>query len=458
MIRTNDRLYGEIKLPKIAKELADTCPILLRLREIRMANIPFFSYPSFANVDRYEHSLGVAHLTWRWSRKNRLPDDLSLALTIAALYHDGATPAFGHLFEEYLGRYGFDHEKTLVNVLIGQQEELPGRENAQVYLGHHCRLKYILPTPSDPSSPLTLIGISDLAAGKGIFGRLIKGDIDFDNIDNVIRAATAMGLMNSNEFIHPYAICDAFALEDGQIRLTYQNAYAVSMWSNARKMVYGNILSNAFEFRVQTAIKWAIEEYSKTSDELSSIGAWKLTDPMLIFDHLRKSPFSRMLIDRIRLGRPPEILFSAIFEDVSALITKGSEITINALCEEIARITNYDVYVNYYLDKSDRSISISPSNVTSLFESSSMLNFKNEQWVSDTVPGLVGFVGLSRVRRASLYENPVSTDSLSKLPLDFGEVRTILEKYMGQSPISLSRGWASAGEFSAPIRQKELFP
>ena len=46
-----------------------------------MANIPFLTHPSFANVDRYEHSLGVAHLAWRWASRSRIPKDQALALT-----------------------------------------------------------------------------------------------------------------------------------------------------------------------------------------------------------------------------------------------------------------------------------------------------------------------------------------------------------------------------------------
>ena len=58
MLKIRDRLYGKLELPDIAWDLATTCPVLLRLREIRMANIPFLTHPSFANVDRYEHPWG----------------------------------------------------------------------------------------------------------------------------------------------------------------------------------------------------------------------------------------------------------------------------------------------------------------------------------------------------------------------------------------------------------------
>ena len=56
-----DRIYGELKFPPLVWKALD-CPGLLRLREVRMANIPFLSFPSFTGVTRYEHSLGVCHL------------------------------------------------------------------------------------------------------------------------------------------------------------------------------------------------------------------------------------------------------------------------------------------------------------------------------------------------------------------------------------------------------------
>jgi uncharacterized protein len=234
MLKARDRLYGELQLPDLAWQLAMTCPVLLRLREIRMANIPFLTHPSFAHVDRYEHSLGVAHLAWRWANRRGLCKEEALALTLAALYHDGATPAFGHLFEEYLRRFGFDHEEALVNLIQGTTDELPGADTAQIFLGRSCSLKSTLPRPKAVSSSLTTLGIADLIAGKGTLGPLIKGRIDFDNIDNVVRASTAMGLFPSGGVMHPHDIIDALSVDGDEITIDKAKASAISAWLAAR--------------------------------------------------------------------------------------------------------------------------------------------------------------------------------------------------------------------------------
>ena len=259
MLTLHDRLYGPLELPDIVRQLAMTCPVILRLREIRQPNIPFLSHPSFANVDRYEHSLGVAHLAWRWSRRNRLPRDLGTAITIAALYHDGATPAFGHLFEEFLSRFGFDHEKTLANVVIGNSG-IPGQADAQVFLGYPCRLRHELDSVGDPASPLTPLRIMELVQGEGVFGRLLKGPLDLDNIDNVIRACTFMGILTKGQQLHPYEVADALVVEDDSIKVDGNRAYAVQAWAKLREILYSAILDNPLEFRSQTTLKWAIEE------------------------------------------------------------------------------------------------------------------------------------------------------------------------------------------------------
>lgn len=450
-------MYGTIELPALAREVAETCPVMLRLREVRMANIPFLTYPSFANVDRYEHSLGVAHLAWRWAVRNALPDQLGVALCIAALYHDGATPAYGHLFEEFLGRYGFDHETALVNLLKGQPEDLPGGESCQVFLGLQCRLKDILPRVSDPESPLTTTFIANLAAGKGPLGRLIKGDIDFDNIDNVIRATSAMGIVKGEDAVHPYEIIDAIVYEEGEIRLDRSRLIALSYWAELRRRLYGDILNNAHEFRAQTTIKWAIEECAKEDPSLAESGAWRLTDPMLSFEYLRKSAFSRLLIDKVRLGKPPELLFSAWVEDLSPLVGKDSDATISNLCQQISDLINMDVYVNYYLDKRQRPITFDLSNRSSfLFGNTGEDAVSPSQVCSGKRSGVIGVIGVNRVERfATMASTPIEGQKLTKRPLRLESIVEILQNLLGQPIDTVSLNWV--GTSNAKVHQESLF-
>jgi hypothetical protein len=460
MLKFQDRIYGAIELPALAKEVAETCPVMLRLREVRMANIPFLTYPSFANVDRYEHSLGVAHLAWRWATRNALPQELGVALCIAALYHDGATPAFGHLFEEFLGRYGFDHETALVNLLMGQPENLLGGESCQVFLGLHCKLRDILPRVSDPTSPLTTTFIANLAAGKGTLGRLIKGDIDFDNIDNVIRASSAMGIVKHDDVVHPYEITDAIVFEDGEIRLDRSHLFALSHWAELRRQLYGEILNNPHEFRAQTSIKWAIEECAKEDLSLAEPGAWVLTDPMLSFEHLRKPAFSRLLLDKVRIGKPPELLFSAWLEDLSPLLGVSSESTIKLMCQQISDLINMDVYVNYYLDKRQRPIRFDLSNHSlSLFGS----NGANSESTLSPSPagkpqpsGVLGVIGVNRVEKyATQASNAIEEQKLAKRAFREESLVGILESVLCQPIRNFSPGWI--GTSCTDVRQESLF-
>ena len=440
MLRVRDRLYGELQLPDLVWQLALSCPVLLRLREIRMANIPFLTHPSFAHVDRYEHSLGVAHLAWRWSNRRGLSKDDALALTLAALYHDGATPAFGHLFEEYLRRFGFDHEESLVNLLQGTTDELPGADTAQIFLGRGCNLSSTLPRPKSVSSPLTTLGIADLTAGKGVLGPLIKGRIDFDNIDNVVRASSAMGLIPPREMVHPYDIIDALGLDGNEITIDESKVSAISAWSEVRRQLYEAILNNQYEFRAQTALKWAIEECAMKNETLNHRRAWVITDPELSFTYLRRVPFSRALVDRLRLGNPPELLFSAWISDLSILTGEQSGKTIRGLSDALSDLTNCEVYVNYYLDKRSRRIDLPVRGNMNLFVPEEPATTPDEQQTTDT-GGVVGAVYVTRTERASVDGAQGPYKGLAKRVASLDEINTALVRYLRQAAHSTSFQW-----------------
>ncbi len=450
MLRLQDRIYGKIELPDIAWELAETCPVLLRLREVRMANIPFLSHPSFANVDRYEHSIGVAHLAWWWARSRNLDRELAIALTIAALYHDGATPGYGHLFEEFLSRFGFDHEKALAQLLEGTSES-PGRHEAQIFLGRHCKLSSVLPRPGNAASCLTRLGIADLAAGKGALGCLIKGRVDFDNIDNVIRAASAMGLMTERA-LHPFTVADAFEYEDGEVRVNPTKRFGLAAWGEIRQLLYEKILNNPYEFRAQSALKWAIEECAAKQPKLCAANAWCLTDPMLTYEYLRTEPFARALVDRVRLGNPPELLCSAWFDDLSSLMGTGGMMNIAALRSEILSATNLDVYVNYYLDKRHRLLDLPASKQTGL-------PFDDDRTDDSShasprgLSGIVGVIKISRVERISL-EGLTGQASVGQCAIGEHELRSIFERVSTPPPNAFLMGWVGT---QPTVPQLDLF-
>lgn len=354
-MKFHDRIYGRIELPPLAQELAESCPVLLRLREVRMANIPFASYPSFANVSRFEHSVGVAHLAWRFAQSQQLAEDEALALTLAALYHDGASPAFGHLYEEMLVEGGFDHEAALVELLTGTSA-LKGKGDAQIFLGRRCRLPAKLPL-AEEGSVLSCQGISQILGRKHPLSPAIAGSLDLDNIDNVIRAATAMGI-TAEALVHPYEVLADLAVEKGEVRRADGGGRGISLWQDVRRRLYDSILGNLFEFRAQTAIKWAISEAAKCERELAEATSWTLTEPELVFDHLRHHPTSRRLVDSVRLGAPPEAVLVLRVRDISPLVDQGAGERMRVLCEHAESLVGYPVFCNFYKDKAEREVTL----------------------------------------------------------------------------------------------------
>ena len=239
-----------------------------------------------------EHSVGVAHIAWRFARAQDLPEDEALALTIAALYHDGASPAFGHLYEELLIPRGFDHERALVDLLTGAAK-LHGGRDAQIFLGRRCRLPTKLPL-FDNASVLSCHGIAAILGGAHPLSPVIVGSLDLDNIDNVIRAATAMGVVPSST-VHPYEIVNQLVIEEGALRCLPDSSAVIARWQAVRRQLYSAILGNPFEFRAQSAIKWAISHAADLEPALGESSSWTLTEPELVFDHLRAHPFAREL-------------------------------------------------------------------------------------------------------------------------------------------------------------------
>ncbi len=89
-------------LPDLLSEVIQA-PALKRLERIDMnCGLVYTSLPRFCNLQpysRYDHSLGVAALAWRFSGNAKA--------ALAALFHDLSTPAFSHVVDFMHG----DHEK-----------------------------------------------------------------------------------------------------------------------------------------------------------------------------------------------------------------------------------------------------------------------------------------------------------------------------------------------------------
>lgn len=301
-----DTLYGDVSFDAAISDLVQA-PIVQRLRHVRLSNIDSVAMPGIANVSRYEHVLGVAHLATRIGLRRRMPAFDHLALVSAALLHDWAITAFGHLVEEafnYLG-LNFDHEDKLQGVLHGDRdgEDALG-EDLQILEGRQTNLSpWARKFVGTERAGELLRRIEETIRGTGRFGRIVSGTMDLDNIDNVYRMAFHMGL--SVDRAVPLRLADAIVRADDAGAPVFEKSAHddVKAWVDTRREIYRRLMPAQPDFSYKVMMIFAavkeIEDGGITADD------WKLTDSEFL-TRLSGSSLDvvRETVSRWRAGEP----------------------------------------------------------------------------------------------------------------------------------------------------------
>jgi hypothetical protein len=337
------------------------CPGLLRLREVHMSSVPFMLFPSFSSVNRFEHSLGVCHLAQIASDALELSKRDKVELMCAGLYHDVATPPFGHVTEELLhDAFGFNHENHLTNLLVGKSDDL-AMEKIQIYKGKGLKLLEIIHSKEGQRLDLDIFRIADMAVGKGRLGPLVKGEIDLDNIDNVIRAATAMGIKytggNDAEILANLFQLTPNGLSFNEVCLPY-----LQKWQQTRYELYDKIYGDVEDFSLQTMLTIAIKLLLKSGESTSFLRFdWKLTDDELYRERIMYNPKAREIWDRISLFKPyPCVGIISVFgRDANSFLRNNLE-RIETLGTDCF---NQTCFANINVDKRNRALTYPLTNL-----------------------------------------------------------------------------------------------
>lgn len=374
-MRIFDRLYGEIKFPDIIQNLLD-CPGLMRLKDVRMANNQFAMFPAFSNASRYEHSIGVCYLAGVCAKSLNLSAKDTIELMMACLYHDVGTPPFAHAMEEVLQvEYGFDHEQNLRQIIEGRNDSYAGNME-QIYMGETVKLRSVCQSKEGRRLRLDVYRIAKIIVGdrKEPLAILLNGNgMDLDNIDNVIRASSAMGIIDQKDCELAMRLANSFVINDkGEICHNALYLQDIRQWQKIRNEQYTAIFNSIDDFSYQTMIKKALllliedsnSEYSLSKD------SWKLTDAGILHNYLLKNEKSKPIMRRVLLNRPFRCL-GIIYvqgEKVSSYLNKHMMQIENLASEYYKKIMeippNYKnnertinyVVANFYPDKRRRQI------------------------------------------------------------------------------------------------------
>ena len=276
-----DPLYGAIEFNDALVALIRT-PIMQRLRHVRLSNIDSIDIPAIANLSRFEHSLGVAHLAGKVGFRAGLKSPDLLVLSASALLHDWSITSFGHLVEEGLQYVNveFDHEKKLKEIIEheGTDEHETGGAGLQIIVGRVTGLLDWARQIAGVAADSLIIDIVDNIVGRGRMGGVLVGEMDLDNLDNVFRMAWHMGLPVDREIPQRIA-CSMVSLTEQQPASPIFRVSAepdIEKWLCTRYEVYQQLMLAERDFAGKLMMLYAtVRAYEEGQITKSD---WRLVD------------------------------------------------------------------------------------------------------------------------------------------------------------------------------------
>jgi hypothetical protein len=243
MIQFADILYGKVSLPDWIIPFLKA-PEFVRLRGVRLSNVDSFQFKDFNGPTRWDHCIAVAALAVRCGEKRRISERELMHLSLAALFHDVATPPFAHTMEHVLE--GFDHEVEAQGILkaISSGDVNPDHPVFASQLPQFQRIcgrvSRQLGITIDPDE------VAQLVVGDGDLGFLVNGSLDLDNADNVTRASLHLGIEVDKQV--PLGIADWLATQEGvPVNLGEVREESVVKWLRYRRELYGAFYDSSEE-------------------------------------------------------------------------------------------------------------------------------------------------------------------------------------------------------------------
>ncbi len=230
----NDALYGHnIYISRNIEPLFYT-ELASRARDITMGTVPNYFRVNGHLQSRFNHGVGVMHLAKQVIEANKSLDDHSKNLImVSGLMHDWGNSALAHLIERLMKVVISEDGESYLRVLLDSQIGKSTKEILRNNLGLSCD------------------DVVDMVTGnKKPFSNIVHGDMDVDNLDNILRHLSSTGRLKSEDKNVGLGIAPCFywddsrwCLKDYDIGSEKKLPQLILSWKRLRREVYEDISS-----------------------------------------------------------------------------------------------------------------------------------------------------------------------------------------------------------------------
>jgi len=380
-----DPIHDFIRVYEHELSIIDS-PIFQRLRRIRQLSGAHLTYPA-AQHTRFEHSLGVMHITSQAGHalleKDILKSDYIEILRLAGLLHDIGHGLFSHLFEEIIQQKKISHEdfgkKIILKSEIGDNLSKNGFDKKL---------------------------IAEIAFGESKYqfmNEIVSGALSADMMDYLLRDGYFTGAEHAK--IDHKRITQSLDVYKKKLALERSALYSFESMMHSRyqmfKAVYFHKTVRAAEVMLIEALRLADDEFGFTSFNLDEFV--KLTDEYVLSTLISSKSSELKRARQFAIDYQNRKLLKCVFESILTGRTNLKKTRTVELRTEISKKSKVDENEIFVDSSVTPSIPLAPSKNESksiiLITSENGKSSAKEMPISEipVVSAISGFMNILRI-------------------------------------------------------------
>ena len=320
--RVRDPIHGFIRLSSDEAEIVET-PAFQRLRGIRQLAMANMVYPGALHT-RFDHTLGVFHITGLLCDVFRFPDEEKRLVRLSALVHDLGHGPFSHVSEGALELFA-DRDRL--------KDRLKTDNNAKIHefltqdlLRSDAQLNHLI----GGSTIAKIISLLSYGYGEPILKSVVSGPLDADKQDYLLRdtyfCGVKYGIFDLQQLHRELQVADD-PTQGKQLMISADGVHALEQFVLAKYYLTAQVYSHRVRLitdqMVVRAIKLGIEEdqneelsrlyrYDGTEAFVRNYMQWDDARFLLEFGHpALKGTYCHEVVERLRSRRLLKQLFDS---------------------------------------------------------------------------------------------------------------------------------------------------